>query len=566
MSASNLHLAWARLFFSALAASGVRRAVLSPGSRSTPLVLAAAAEPAIECFDVVDERSAAFFALGQARLTGEPTALVCTSGTAPAHYLPAVIEASQAFLPLVVVSADRPFEASDAGAPQTIDQVKLFGGHVRHAAELGLPDASPAALRAVSRIAAQAAHRARWPTPGPVHVNARFRKPLEPVDGAGPEPWRSEIDALLAAGPPRTYGAEDAPDDRAVAELAAAVGSFARQAGFPVLAEATSQLAFGVDPGAAAWCPGFDAVLRSPSFARRAPDLIVELGAAPTSSSYAALLDEHPRVPRFVLSRHGWSDPAGTAAAMVHADPYETLRRVGAALGARREPSDPEWLAAFARAASAVRDAVAPELGGGALPEGAIAHDVVAALGDGAVLAVGNSMPIRDLDLYAPASARSLRVLHQRGANGIDGLVSGAAGAASAASGPVALYAGDLAAVHDLGGLAAARRSRRPLVIVVVQNDGGRIFEELPIAKRPELAGALEAHFTTPQGIAFEGAAASFGVAYARVTDRAALAGALRRALAQGGCTLVEAVVPPHDAVARRRELRARVRESLGEA
>ena len=344
------------------------------------------------------------------------------------------------------------------------------------------------------------------------------------------------------------------------------MGSFARQAGFPVLAEATSQLAFGVDPGAAAWCPGFDAVLRSPSFARRAPDLIVELGAAPTSSSYAALLDEHPRVPRFVLSRHGWSDPAGTAAAMVHADPYETLRRVGAALGARREPSDPEWLAAFARAASAVRDAVATELGGGALTEGAIAHDVVAALGDGAVLAVGNSMPIRDLDLYAPASARSLRVLHQRGANGIDGLVSGAAGAASAASGPVALYAGDLAAVHDLGGLAAARRSRRPLVIVVVQNDGGRIFEELPIAKRPELAGALEAHFTTPQGIAFEGAAASFGVAYARVTDRAALAGALRRALAQGGCTLVEAVVPPHDAVARRRELRARVRESLGEA
>ena len=187
MSRSNLHLAWARLFLRSAAAAGVTDVVLSPGSRSTPLTIAAATTSELRAHVIVDERGAAFFALGQARVTGRPSLLICTSGTAGAHWLPALIEASQSFVPLIAVTADRPWELQDSAAPQTIDQLKLFGDHVRHYAELGLPDPSPGALRAVPRIAAQAVARALGPVPGPVHINARFRKPLEPVEVDGPE-------------------------------------------------------------------------------------------------------------------------------------------------------------------------------------------------------------------------------------------------------------------------------------------------------------------------------------------------------------------------------------------
>ena len=587
MTPSNLHIAWARLFFRALAGSGVEHVVLSPGSRSTPLALAAAAEPALTVHTLLDERSAAFFALGQARLTHRPSVLVCTSGTAGAHYLPAIIEASQSHTPLVAVTADRPWEAYDAAAAQTIDQVKLFGDHVRHAAELGLPDPAPEALRAVARIAAQAAHRARWPLPGPVHVNARFRKPLEPVDrqGAPPEPWEAELDRLLSAGPPRVYEPRAEVDPRAIHDLVSAcararrglivcgpapalvdpalartaIRALASATGFPVLVEATSQIRFGGDPLSAPICGAFDALLRAASFRRdHVPDLIVEIGAPPTSAGYTMLLAEAPGCPRFVLAPHGWNDPSGLASAMVYADPYDVAARVARELAALDRPIAPaasEWARAFARADARVSGLIRRELTEGPLTEGAIVHHLVEALPEGAVLVVGNSMPVRDLDTYAAPSARGLTVLHQRGASGIDGLLSGAAGARSVSTGPMALLLGDLSLLHDLGGLAAARAARRPLLVVVVQNDGGRIFEALPIARRPELEAVLEAHFTTPQSVEFSSAAAMFGLRHCRVETVEALRAGFAEGLASGGCTIVEAVVPPHDAVARRARL-----------
>jgi 2-succinyl-5-enolpyruvyl-6-hydroxy-3-cyclohexene-1-carboxylate synthase len=613
---SNVHVAWARLFLRALASSGVRELVVSPGSRSTPLALAAVDEPSLRVHVLIDERTAAFFALGQARVTGSPSALVCTSGTAGAHYLPAIIEASLAHVPMVVVTADRPWESYDAAAPQTIDQVKLFGGHVRHYAELGLPE--PSALAAAVRVASQAVHAATHPTPGPVHVNARFRKPLEPVDRAGPEPFEAEAARLMARGAPSRVVARASVSPADLGELAAlcaasprglivagpaplsqgdARGAAARLSaatGYPLLPEATSQLRFGgagglpgdarasLEPepesGAPLRCERFDAVLRSPAFrARHAPDVIIELGLPPVSGAYAAFLGEHRAAARWVVAPHGWNDPVGGASGLVWAEAADALgalaqaaERDGASAGGGGgggRGGRGSFGASFRDADAQAAALVARELERPGMSEGGVVASVIDALPSGALLLVGNSMPVRDLDTYAPSTGKAIGVLHQRGASGIDGLVSAAAGAASVADGrPVALLLGDLSMLHDVAGLNAARGAAAPLLIVAVQNDGGRIFEQLPVARRPEAAAAFERLFITSQGVSFEHAAALFGVAYERVADRASLAAALARGLDRGGPTVVEAVVPPTAATALRAELHRDLSARLGAA
>jgi 2-succinyl-5-enolpyruvyl-6-hydroxy-3-cyclohexene-1-carboxylate synthase len=574
-----LHLAWARLFMRALAAAGVTEVVVCPGSRSTPLAIAAAEQAALRMHSIVDERSAAFFALGQARVTGRPTVLVCTSGTAAAHFLPAVIEASQAFVPLLAVTADRPWELQDASASQTIDQVELFGGFVRHHAELGLPDASPAAMHAVARVAAQAVHASMWPTPGPVHVNARFRKPLEPVaQSVGEAGWEAAARAALERPPPRALSPSAVPDQAALDELCAraaraerglivcgpaplaraderrrAVARLARVTGFPLLAEATSQTRFGVPGGdGVVTCASFDALLRSPAArARWAPDLVIEIGAPATSSAWGAFVAARPDVPRWVLAPHGWNDPSSSATALVLGDPQAAIEGLAQRLEDRRAADTAargaRWGADLAEADRAVADAVQRELGCGQLTEGRVTRMLRDACPAGALLAIGNSLPVRHLDAYCPHDARPLGVVHQRGASGIDGLVSGAAGARSVSAAPLALLLGDLSLLHDVGGLAAARATAGPLPMVVLHNDGGRIFEQLPIADRID-AAMLERCFTMPQPVELAHAAALFGLPYARVTTPGELAGALGRAFAADRPMLIEAVVEPGDA------------------
>jgi 2-succinyl-5-enolpyruvyl-6-hydroxy-3-cyclohexene-1-carboxylate synthase len=576
MSCSNLHSAWAELFMRSLASAGVVDVVISPGSRSTPLALAAARLGELRCHTAVDERSAAFFALGQARVTGRPSALVCTSGTAGAHYLPAIIEASQSFVPMVAITADRPWELVDVAAPQTIDQIRLFGVYARHFAELGLPDPAPSALRAVPRIAAQAVALSLSPLPGPVHVNARFRKPLEPVPTSAPEPWQPLVDELIRRGPTRVFAPEVAPSPSALDEIAKvvaraerglivcgpspldperrfgpAIRALARVTGFPVLAESTSGARFAGAGENVTACPAFDSLLRSPAFRRgHVPDLILEFGAPPTSQGYAELVAENPRVQRYVLAHHGYSDPAGTATALVLGDPVAAAAGIHQRLASRGPSPQSAWAASFTRAdarawALAAEVSAEPEL-----TEAGVARAVVETCPEGSVLVIGNSTPVRDVDAWAPARSAALDVLHQRGASGIDGLVSGAAGALSATDKPVTLLLGDLSLLHDLGGLALARRADRSLVIVVVQNGGGRIFEHLPIVKsaaRPD----FDKYFTMPEPVGLVEAAASFGIRFARVQTPSAFAAAFGEAHAQPGATLVEAVVPPGDGAAR---------------
>jgi 2-succinyl-5-enolpyruvyl-6-hydroxy-3-cyclohexene-1-carboxylate synthase len=345
-----------------------------------------------------------------------------------------------------------------------------------------------------------------------------------------------------------------------------AILDLARRTGFPLLAEATSQVRFGGDRAGVVTCSAFDAILRVPSVrGGRGPDLILELGAPPTSSAYAELLassaESSPLV-RFVIAPHGWNDPQSDATALVLADPAAVARAVAARLPARIG-APPPWAAAFARADARAAAVIDRALEGG-LSEGAVARALVASCPEGALLAVGNSTPVRDLDAYCAASARELRVIHQRGASGIDGLVSGAAGARSVAKDPVALLLGDLSMLHDLSALALLAEARGPLVVVVVQNGGGRIFEQLPIARAADPA-LFERCFATPVPVRFEQAAAAFGVAFARVETAAALDEALAKAWASKGATLIEAVVPPHGGAAIAARVRAKLTEELGE-
>lgn len=594
MTPRNLLGEWAGLLIESLADAGIRDVVVSPGSRSTPFVLAAASCPRLRCHDAIDERAAAFFALGQARVTGRPSLLLCTSGTAGAHYLPALLEASYSHVPVLSLTADRPHELQGCAAPQTIDQARLLGEAVRRAFDLGPPEPSEDALVALRRVAAQAVLATRHPLPGPVHMNARARKPLEPL-----APRTDEELALAARARevakrpiPRPHPPRLSPSEEAVAELAEAfAGGGARRGliacgpapllsaedrrallalaaatGFPLLPEAASQLRFTRRGSEVRCCDAFDLLLRDPALrAEIAPDLILQIGAPPTSSSFDAFLRaEASKTRRFVLAAHGWNDPQSRADALVLAPPGETARRLLDALGAQRPGPgpgiDPGFQRLLGQAEAGAWRAVAALLDEEPDGELAVVRAAVAALPRGALLALGNSLPIREVDAVCPGALCEVDVLSQRGVSGIDGLVSGAAGAASRAGRPVALLCGDVSFLHDLSGLSGlhlaqgAASSGSPLAIVVINNGGGRIFETLPVAAAAD-PSALR-RFTTPHEADLSGAARIFGLPFARVHGAAALRAELSRALADGqGATLIEAVVEAGSAARGQRRL-----------
>ncbi|MBX3269175.1 MAG: 2-succinyl-5-enolpyruvyl-6-hydroxy-3-cyclohexene-1-carboxylic-acid synthase [Sandaracinaceae bacterium] len=565
---ANLLTVWADVLLGALAAAGVRDVVASPGSRSTPFVLAAARHPALTLRVVVDERSAGFFALGLARAGGAPPLLLSTSGTAPAHYYPAVIEASEAGLPLLVLSADRPAALVRAGAPQTTDQTRLYGVHARAFADLGLPEGTDAALATLAQTARWAVERALGPEPGPVQLNAPADKPLEPVQARTDEE-RALVDraAGLALGGPAPR-ARPSPDAAALAALADALAraerpvlyagplgadaprdtvlDFARRVGVTVLAEASSQLRFGPRDGVRT-ADAFDWWLgESPT-----PDLVLEVGATPTSSRTLEWLGRGARVPRFVVGGTRRRDPAGTARAVVLGELGDLLDAIGArVVGVTRERGDDAFAVLEERAWARVEACLADAPFG----EAHATRCVLERAPEGARLVLGNSLPIRHVDRYVRGGGRRLRILSQRGVNGIDGTLAGAAGAAAASGEPTLALLGDVAFAHDVGSLALAAHAPGPLVLVVLDNGGGRIFEELPVAR----AGVDMTLFTTPTALDLAAAARTFGLAYAEAAGTRALEGALDEALARRGATLVRVVVPPHGAAALVRAIQER--------
>jgi len=513
-----------RAFVAQLAAAGVRDALVCPGSRSTPLALALRAHPAIRVLVHLDERAAGYFALGLARASRQPVALLATSGTAVVNFAPAVAEARNGRVPLVVLTADRPPELRDRGANQTIDQVHLYGSHAKWFAELEVPGgAGDDELAHVRWVAARAVATALELPAGPVQVNWPFREPLVPEGSLEPDSddVRGRIEIVPSAPPaPAAHDIADLRErlDRAERPLivvgplddpvaARAIASLGAAVGAPILADALSNLRTDRRLAGAGVLARHDAILRSRAFrAAHAPDLVVRFGATPTSKTLSTWLRD-VEAEHIVIDPGGWNEPLLRVDTFVRADPAtlaDALHPATRGAGRGRAWSD-AWLAADAAADAAIRDALASLASRDEPFEGAVFAELPDALPDGTVLYVGNSMPVRDLDAFLPPTDRSLRVLGNRGVSGIDGLVSSALGAAAAGVGPVVAVIGDLAFVHDMNALVAARLHALDLTLIVIDNDGGGIFSFLPQAatERPEvgLPEHYEQLFGTPHGV-----------------------------------------------------------------
>ncbi|NUC72116.1 2-succinyl-5-enolpyruvyl-6-hydroxy-3-cyclohexene-1-carboxylic-acid synthase [Haloterrigena sp. SYSU A558-1] len=585
MSAPNRATLWGRVLVDELAKGGLEAVCIAPGSRSTPLTVAFAAHEEIDVYSHLDERSAAYFALGRARRTGEPTAIVSTSGTATANFHPAVMEADQARVPLLVLTADRPHELRDSGANQTVDQVELYGDAVRWDAELPDPEADERKVRSLRTTAARALSETGGVDPGPVHLNCPFRKPLEPIEvpDAVPDAFaetsagrgrdgafvdtelgtRSLADAqyeklvraledadrpLIVAGPADPADLSALDPDR--------VATVAERVGAPILADPLSNLRFGphVDRESVTGpvYGGYDAYIDL----LPAPDVVVRFGASPTSKPLRnALRDSDAR--QFLIDPAGdWREATFTATDLLAASPgpvFEGLCERLEADDVAQPESENGWLAAFADAERrhwAVRDAALESAPLESEPfEGAVLADVFEAAPDPATIFVSNSMPIRDADRFGRPRDADLTVLANRGASGIDGITSAALGAGSTTDEPLVLVTGDLAFYHDSNGLLAVDRCGVDATIVLLDNDGGGIFHELPIeAFEPPFTD----QFKTPHGLEFDALADFYDLAFERVAP-VDFASAYRRSLESEG-TQVLAVEFDSEASHRRRD------------
>lgn len=527
------------------ARAGVEHAVVSPGSRSTPLLLALAADQRIEVHVHHDERSAGFLALGLALASGEPTIVVTTSGTAAVELHPAVVEADLASVPLLVCTADRPPELFDVGAPQAIDQTHLYGRSPRWSHAPGVADA--AARGRWRPLAARAFAEATGARPGPVHLNLAFREPLLGEAGPLPEPrsldgsgwtWRPPPDA---PADPVISLVEDLAGHRGVIVAGAGSGdgallhAVATALGWPVIAAPQAPV-WGV---AGATIPAADGLLRVPEVADRLrPEVVVLLGAPLASRVVGEWLAATGAAQVVAAGPAQWVDPHGMASVVLSVE-AEALVRAWAEELALAVPTDGgAWLQTWQEAGEQARAAVEQVLSADAtITEPGVAQTVVDALPEGAALVVSSSMPIRDLEWYVSA-VRPVTVLANRGANGIDGVVSTAVGVALGSDRATVLLVGDVAFLHDSNGLLGAAGRGIDLVVVVVDNDGGGIFSFLPQAEQVD-PGPFERLFGTPHGVDLAALAAVHGAVAHRVDD---LGPALVSALAAGGLHVL--VVP----------------------
>jgi 2-succinyl-5-enolpyruvyl-6-hydroxy-3-cyclohexene-1-carboxylate synthase len=523
---------------------GMTHAVTCPGSRNAPITLTLAAQPGLTAVSVLDERSAGFVALGMAKESGRPVAVTTTSGTAAANLLPAVVEAHEAAVPLIVLTGDRPPELREVGAGQAIDQIKLYGSFAKWFAEVGNMPPGRASAVHHRQLGCRAYATAALGRPGPVHLNFPLREPLAPrpeeLDAADWEgrpdgqPWTTASEAPRGT----LVDVQPAPA-RGLIVCGGAAGAYTgpalelgRRLGWPVLAEPTA--------GARAEdaIAHYDLLVRSESFAAERPELVIRVGEMPTSKPLRAWLEGCRQV---VVDPHlDWHDPTRSA---------ESIRAISPdalAAGWERGAVDAgdAWLARWQAADALVEE----ELAATEEPFEPLAYNVLADLAE--IIWVSSSLPIRDFESYFPRA--EVRILSNRGANGIDGVVSSAAGAAISANLPVYLVIGELALLHDIGGLVSARRAGAQLAILCVNNGGGGIFDFLPVAEQAD-RDAYEAHIATPVDLDLRSAAALGGLEH----SLAATAAEVRNQLRPG--SLVEFNIARATSLQRHRELSARV-------
>jgi 2-succinyl-5-enolpyruvyl-6-hydroxy-3-cyclohexene-1-carboxylate synthase len=556
-----------------LSRCGMRHAVTSPGSRNAPIALTLAADERIDAVSAIDERAAGFMALGMAKASGRPVAVTCTSGTAAANLLPAVVEAHEARVPLIVLTADRPPELRDVGAGQAIDQLKLFGSAAKWFVEVGNGEPGREWATHVRALACRAWWTAGGGRPGPVHLNLPLREPLAPVvEELEVADWQGRDDGRPWVELREHSSAPDADDVQGLAEriaavprgvivcggsgdeaLAEAVTRLARESGWPILAEPTSSLRCG-EHDLSHVVAHYDVVLREAQVAAAfRPRLALRIGDMPTSKSLRSWLAEIDQV---VIDPHAaWNEPTRTAATLLHADPVRACDALATAIEVRGTSADSGWVGLWRSADELVSSAFAES------PKGFEARayaGIEGSLSEDALVWISSSMPIRYVESYFPSSPKPIRFLSNRGANGIDGVVASAAGAAHATGRPTVVLIGEIALSHDVGGLLAARRAGIDLTIVCVNNGGGGIFDFLPVAEHAD-AAAYDRHVATATEVDLAALAALAGIPHRLASTPAELASALA-----AGPGLIEIPADRAESVATSRALAAQAAIRLG--
>lgn len=579
----NANTLYANVFVDALVAAGLKRICLLPGSRHTPLILAFARHRGtIDITSHLDERSAAFFALGLAIARNEAVALVCTSGSAGANFFPAIIEARQSRLPLLVLSADRPPELRHSGANQTIDQIKLYGDAVAWFVDAPLPEAhpTPLVLRNLRTLAARALHKTAG---GVVHINLPFRKPFEPddddadimnIDRSAParissanRADASALDDLLhsVALPKKGiiyFGHGSCRTSAEAVALTRWAARLSRRCGYPILAEYTSNMRNSGLSADGVYEPlgAYESYLGSDACDFDSIEALIRFGAPPLSKAMGDLVAQANLERHIYCSRDGqWADDSHSITELIHFDPS-----AAAPMPYAKDPPPMEETAFRDRIHLAEKIAwnvIDEELAAGEFFDGAAVYDVVDLMPADGLIFAGNSLPLRHLDQFGKPSERSILAFANRGASGIDGNISTALGIGAAhRDRPLAAIVGDITFYHDMNGLLAISRCGLPVTIVLLNNGGGGIFQRLPIR---QFEPVFSDYFITAHGLDFSHAARLYGLQYRRAHDRQTFRGAFGEAVAGRGSTLIEVGTDARYDLQRREQIMATARAEV---
>ena len=516
---------YVRRMTSALVNAGVKAVVISPGSRSTPLAYAFASTKGLRVYTQIDERSAGFFALGLAKASGEPVVLLCTSGTAASNYFPAITEAHYARLPLVVMTADRPHELREVGAPQAIDQIRMYGNHVKFSVDFPLAEDNRDIDDYIERHVQRGVSVALTAPVGPIHFNVPFREPLL-IDFEMEAPVTTFNQHIMMTGVLDEMATQQVTEMLegsatgliVVGELPInfnreAFWTFAKVLNWPVICDPLSNLRSQIPADCASLCiDQYDAILKSPSFVDKVnPTTVIRFGAQPVSKPLSLYLKKvRPSTFIAVDESAEFRDSLGIVTHHIQSPTEAVLSII---VNKLQTTEAQKWIAANEIASNVIEENA--QIAG---DEGSYAHMLFQYLPDGTDLISGSSMPIRDVDTFFGKTTKDVMLFSNRGTNGIDGVVSTALGIQAARQRSAWLLIGDLSFLHDVNGLIASRFHDTDLTIVIMNNDGGGIFSYLPQAKAET---HFEELFGTPTGLTFDNIAAMYDAQYKAVNTLA---------------------------------------------
>lgn len=534
----NRNIIWTKTFINEAAFLGVKFACISPGSRNTPLTYASVTNKKIKSFSIIDERSSGFFALGLAKSTLTPVLLICTSGTAVAEFYPAIIEAYQSKAPLIICTADRPASLRNTGANQTINQHNIYKNHILWFIDAGLPKTTMNHLWHIKNIARTAYIESCIKNCGPVHINFPFDEPLDPTS-ATDEIYENQLDLAEKIFIPLNLSNHKAESlDRSFLHLIAkklikakkgiiVVGfdeytknfykeciKLSKRLGYPILADVTSNFrTLGLKDENI--LTDYDSYLRSEKFKQlHQPEFIIQFGRNFTSKALTQFV-QASKCEKLLVNQFGdWGNQKNNFVSVIATSPelfcQEVLRSIGSDLSIMSE-----WMNIFIEAEKIASFFKAKVIDKAPFPnEIRIISEVIKTIPNNSNLMISNSLPIRDLDLVVPLIKKKIKIYHNRGASGIDGIISTALGIANSSKQRTFLVIGDVAFYHDMNSLHIAQKYSIPLTIILINNNGGRIFEMLPISK---LSGQIRDYFITPHSLDVKKLTSVFNGNYFRI-------------------------------------------------